>query len=154
MTCLISASNVKHFHICCVVSMLNCSSQSHGSSPNTHGPEPCGVRPYRPQTISVTTRRYRPQQKNISATRKINIGYNHIGQNHIGHKRYRPQNIRRVYLASSCRYRTQKHILNLNVKTCIVTVRDCQSFFGVDLPSIVLAKRFDKFVDRYGNTYI
>ena len=37
----------------------------------------------------------------------------------------------------------------------IVTVRDCQSFFGVDLPvpSIVLAKRFDKFVDRYGNTY-
>ena len=36
----------------------------------------------------------------------------------------------------------------------IVTVRDCQSFFGVDLPSIVLAKRFDKFVDRYGNTYI
>jgi len=36
----------------------------------------------------------------------------------------------------------------------IVTVRDCQSFFGVDLPSIVLAKRFDKFVDRYGNTSI
>ena len=36
----------------------------------------------------------------------------------------------------------------------IVTVRDFQSFFGVDLPSIVLAKRCDKFVDRYGNTYI
>ena len=36
----------------------------------------------------------------------------------------------------------------------IVTVRDCQSFFGVDLPSIVLATRFAKFVDRYGNTYI
>ena len=36
----------------------------------------------------------------------------------------------------------------------IVTVRDCQSFFGVDLPSIVLlAKKFDKFFDRYGNTY-
>jgi len=36
----------------------------------------------------------------------------------------------------------------------IVTVRDCQSFFGVDLQSIVLARRFDKFVDRYGNTSI
>ena len=36
----------------------------------------------------------------------------------------------------------------------IVTVRDCQSFFGVDLQSIVLARRFDKFVDRYGNTSV
>ena len=50
-----------------------------------------GVRPYRPQTTSATTisataRRYRPQQKTISATGKINIGHNHIGQNHIGHK--------------------------------------------------------------------
>jgi len=29
-----------------------------------------------------------------------------------------------------------------------------RSLQGVDLPSIVLAKRFDKFVDRYCNTYI
>ena len=42
------------------------------------------MRPYRPQTISAIARRYRPQQKTISATQKINIG--HIGQNHIGHK--------------------------------------------------------------------
>ena len=52
-----------------------------------------GVRTYRPQTISATAisataRRYRPQQNTISATRKINIGHNHIGQNHIGHKIY------------------------------------------------------------------
>ena len=52
-----------------------------------------GVWPYRPQTISATAisataRRYRPQQKTISATRKIDIGHNHIGQNHIGHKIY------------------------------------------------------------------
>jgi len=45
-----------------------------------------GVRPYRPQTISATARRYWPQQNTISATSKINIGHNHIGQNHIGHK--------------------------------------------------------------------
>jgi len=32
-----------------------------------------------------------------------------------------------------------------------VTVRDCQSFFGKHLPTIVLA---DKFVDRYGNMSI
>ena len=44
------------------------------------------MRPYRPQTISATARRYRPQQKTISATQKINIGHNHIDQNHIGHK--------------------------------------------------------------------
>jgi len=31
-----------------------------------------GHKPYRPQP-------YRPQQKTISATRKINIGHNHIG---------------------------------------------------------------------------
>jgi len=30
-------------------------------------------------TISATARRYRPQQKTISAIRKINIGHNHIG---------------------------------------------------------------------------
>ena len=47
-----------------------------------------------------------------------------------------------------------RFFMKLFKTSSIVTVRDCQSFFGVDLPSIVLAKRFDKFVDRYGNTYI
>ena len=53
-----------------------------------------GVRPYRPQTISATARRYRPHQKN------------HIGhtENQYRPQPYRPQNIRQVYLASSCRY--------------------------------------------------
>ena len=45
-------------------------------------------------TISATNHRpqqYRPQQdsataKKPSATRKINVGHNDIGQNHIGHK--------------------------------------------------------------------
>ena len=36
-------------------------------------------------------------------------GHNQIGQNHIGHKRYRPQNIRRVYWASSWRYVSVSH---------------------------------------------
>jgi len=47
-----------------------------------------------------------------------------------------------------------RFFMKLFKTSSIVTVRDCQSFFGVDLPSIVLAKRFDKFVDRYGKTYI
>ena len=47
-----------------------------------------------------------------------------------------------------------RFFMKLFKTSSIVTVRDCQSFFGVDLPSIVLAKRFDKFVDRYGNTSI
>jgi len=47
-----------------------------------------------------------------------------------------------------------RFFMKLFKTSSIVTVHDCQSFFGVDLPSIVLAKRFDKFVDRYGNTYI
>ena len=42
-----------------------------------------GVLPYWPQTISATARRYRPQPKTISTTRKI----------HIGHRPYPPQNI-------------------------------------------------------------
>jgi len=36
----------------------------------------------------------------------------------------------------------------------LYTVRDCQWLFGVALPRIVLAKRFDKFIARYGNTPI
>ena len=47
-----------------------------------------------------------------------------------------------------------RFFMKLFKTSSIVTVRDCQSFFGLDLPSIVLAKRFDKFVDRYGNTSI
>jgi len=31
----------------------------------------------------------------------------------------------------------------------IVTMSKCQSLFGVGLPSIVLAERFDKFIGRY-----
>jgi len=31
----------------------------------------------------------------------------------------------------------------------IVIVHECQSLFGVDLPSIVLAERFDKFIAKY-----
>ena len=50
--------------------------------------------------------------------------------------------------------RPNRFFMKLFKSLSIVTVRDCQSFFGVDLPSIVLAKRFDKFVDRYGNTSI
>ena len=42
-----------------------------------------GVRPYRPQQDVIGH-----SKKTISATRKINIGHNHIGQNHIGHKIY------------------------------------------------------------------
>jgi len=33
----------------------------------------------------------------------------------------------------------------------IVTVRECQSLFVVDLPSVVLTKRFDKLTARYGD---
>ena len=47
-----------------------------------------------------------------------------------------------------------RFFMKLFKTSSIVTVRDCQSFFGVDLPSIVLAKTFYKFVGRYGNTYI
>ena len=48
-----------------------------------------------------------------------------------------------------------RFFMKLFKTSSIVMVRDSQSFFGVDLPiSIVLAKRFHKFVDRYGNTSI
>jgi len=67
-----------------------------------------GVRPYWPLT---TARRYRPHQKTTSATQKINIGHNHIGQNRIGHK---------IYGECIWRHRVDTslfrvvHILNLN----------------------------------------
>jgi len=51
-----------------------------------------GVRPYRPQTISATS---------ISATAKNHIGHT---ENQYRPQLYRPQNIQRVCLASSCRY--------------------------------------------------
>ena len=47
-----------------------------------------------------------------------------------------------------------RFFMKLFKTSSIVTVRDCQSFFGVDPPSIVLAKRYDRFADRCGNTSI
>jgi len=62
-----------------------------------------GVRPYRPQTIlaTISATAISATAKTISATAK-----NHIGrtENQYRPQPYRPQNIRRVYLASSCRY--------------------------------------------------
>jgi len=49
-------------------------------------------------------------------------------------------------------FNINRFFMKLFRTSSIVTVRDCQSLFGVDLPSIVLAKRFDKFIARYGNT--
>jgi len=33
----------------------------------------------------------------------------------------------------------------------IAVVRECQSVFGFDAPSVALAKRFDKFVGKYAS---
>jgi len=33
--------------------------------------------------------------------------------------------------------------------TDIQVVAECQSYFGLDLPSVVLARRSAKFLDRY-----
>jgi len=33
----------------------------------------------------------------------------------------------------------------------IAVVRECQSVFGFDAPSVTLAKRFDKFIRKYAS---
>ena len=76
-------------------------------------------------TISATARRYRPQQKNISATRKINIGHNHIGQNYIGHKDIG----HKIYGEFIWRHRDDtsrfRVVVNLNVKDYVSHVMSC-----------------------------
>jgi len=91
-----------------------------------------GVRPYRPQTISATAisataRRYRPQLKTISATRKIDIGHNHIGQNHIGHKIY-GEFIWRHRVDTSLFRVGPGRIVNLNVKPRIRPIGQKESY--------------------------
>ena len=61
---------------------------------------------------------------------------------------------KRYVQSESLDFTINSFFMKLFKMSSIVTLRDCQSFFGVDLPSIVLAKRFDKFVDRYGNTSV
>jgi len=39
-----------------------------------------------------------------------------------------------------------RFFMKLFKRSSVVTVRECQSLFGVDLPSIVLAKRFDNLL--------
>ena len=55
------------------------------------------------------------------------------------------------YKIQSLEFAINRFFMKLIRTSNIVTVRERQSLFGVDLASIVLAERFDKFIARYGD---
>ena len=72
--------------------------------------------------ISATTRRYRPQQKTISTTRKINIGHNHIGHKIYGEFIWRHRVDTSLFRVGPVR------IVNLNVKPRIRPIGQKESY--------------------------